>query len=220
MRQLSPELCIPLYSFVHLQFDQASLVRSNLGGHGGPCCIECDAACDERETAATPHEMYLRDVGINELGTGWIGGDGGAAIDLRITNTSLYWPRAAIQNGMKRRTDGPYGSFGSLNLLGPGTGTSDGPVWSPDFTFVELRFEFLTRSSPWSSNAALSPATLPRTYVSFFDFDTGDSSTEAMQMDPTASEELLPSETELARHPTWADAAGETALNTFFQPSR
>ena len=63
--------------FTHLNFENAFMVRSNLGGQGGKCTTV--GVCDELQSAATPHEVYIRNVAT---------GPNGERIDLRITNAT------------------------------------------------------------------------------------------------------------------------------------
>ena len=124
-----------------------------------------------------------------------------AQIDLRITNLTAYyaWDNNGRKwNGLKRFTkdgsgvtSGRYGSggFGSVNLKGPRSPKQNGWVWRERATYVELLYEFINGRTGASIR-------LPRTYLTFYDFDVGTArfndpsnigSTEAMQMDPSAS---------------------------------
>ena len=84
--------CTPANSFTHLNFDGASLVRSNLGGQGGRCYSRpmadppvdwtdlCEEQCDITNGPCTsPQEIYIRNVGT---------APGSVTMDLRITNES------------------------------------------------------------------------------------------------------------------------------------
>jgi hypothetical protein len=46
---------------LQINFHNATLVRSNLGGVGGRCSIA--GACEEQQTASTPHEIYISQLG-------------------------------------------------------------------------------------------------------------------------------------------------------------
>lgn len=69
--------CTPQSRFTRIDFQQTTILHSNLGGIGGRChsatgWFDQDPnACDQVETSETPHEIYLRRVGEN--------------LDLRIT---------------------------------------------------------------------------------------------------------------------------------------
>ena len=56
--------------------------------------------------------------------------------------------------------------FGVVNLLGPRSTNQRGGQWKTEFTHVELKFELLGR---WTRT----PITLDRTFMTFYDFDTG-----------------------------------------------
>ena len=111
-------------------------------------------------TAATPHEIYLTNLGQAA---------GGVQIDLRITNESEYRAWNERLNGVKRQYEGDReGFFGVVNLLGPRS-TTQRPLdmlWNSYFTYTQLRFAFV-------DSLSLAPITLARTYLTFFDFDTG-----------------------------------------------
>ena len=84
--------CTPRDSFVHVGFDMAKLVRSNLGGQGGRCTTA--GFCVEQLTASTPQEILFETVGIARPGE---------PIDMRVTNTSEYRAWNIKLNGIKRR---------------------------------------------------------------------------------------------------------------------
>ena len=85
--------CVPRNSFTSLSLDEATLVRSNLGGLGGRCVdrtfcavnkrspefianggcptnhifhVRWNETCEEPQTAATPRNLYLRGIGSEE----------------------------------------------------------------------------------------------------------------------------------------------------------
>ena len=70
--------------------------------------------------------------------------------------------QAAIDSGES------FGYFGAVNLLGPRSATQNPPDmrWHNAFTFTQLRVEFLDGTSG-------GPATINRTFFTFYDFDTG-----------------------------------------------
>ena len=205
-------------SFVRVEFfDGAVLARSNLGGQGGRCSAL--DLCDEVQSSTTPHEILIRDVGVNEIASQYNEGRRTLQepIDLRITNTTEYHGWNTNVNGITRRSQERYASFGVINLLGPRLPSQSGYSWNSEFTFVELKFEFLTRTaSAWSAAVTHTPITLRRTFLTFYDFDSGPSSAEAIQVEPTVAAELIPSPSELERFPTWADFAGEQKIAAFF----
>ena len=100
--------------FTHLNFENAFMVRSNLGGQGGKCTTV--GVCDELQSASTPHEMYIRNVAT---------GPNGERIDLRVTNATEYRASRPHQNGLVDNK-----KMGKINLYGPqNTG-----VWDSVFT--------------------------------------------------------------------------------------
>ena len=73
-------------------------------------------------------------------------------------------------NGIKRVTgEGDAGLFGVVNLLGPRRPTQTN-FWRETFTYVQLRYEFVNAR-------AGTPVTIGRTYLTFYDFDSGNSDT-------------------------------------------
>ena len=161
----SSATCIERGSFVDINFESQSqpgtcngiLEHSNLGGLGGRCtmsgaedlCIQTGAP-----TATTPTDIRFRGVGTSATGE---------RIDMRITNETEYRGYNTEINGLKRSltTSGEAGCFAVLNLLAPRTASR---IWNTLFTFVQLRVEFRLGSSQ-------APIALPRTYISFYDFD-------------------------------------------------
>ena len=84
--------CTPAESFVAIDFEHATLVRSNLGGQGGRCVTA--GLCDEMpSTPHANHEIYIRNVGALA---------GGDTLDIRITNETEYRAWRATINGVKR----------------------------------------------------------------------------------------------------------------------
>ena len=119
------------------------------------------------------------------------------------------------------------GAFGAVNLLGPRT-TLQRPFhkfWNDQFTIVQLKYEFLTETSPNSYTATgnyrygLQPIDLERIYFSFWDADTGISqvqgavpAVEAMQMGPQIAWAYRGRRrddftTEIISSSTWAETA-------------
>jgi hypothetical protein len=83
-------VCTPAEAFTGITFDDAVLVRSNLGNLGGRCYSRpdasppmawselCDEECDHANgRCSSPPEIYIRNVGS---------APGGIRIDLRVTN--------------------------------------------------------------------------------------------------------------------------------------
>ena len=193
--------CTPPEAFTALSFDAASLVQSNLGGKGGRCtdtcyanggCVSWQSLCDEKEpginfadTATTFGNMHIL---IRNLGTT----PEGAQINLRITNESEYRAWNARHNGVKRTGAGANsGSFGVINLLGPRTPLQKpySSYWNDLFTIVQLRYSFTT-----GPNLLDRPLWIGRTFITFYDFDTGApqfegsfQQIEAMQFGPQAA---------------------------------
>jgi len=231
-------------SFVHIVFDHAHTTRSNLGGQGGRCNLGglpdgCDepAVSDPPPAGTVPHEVYIRDIGRDVLGSnyGGAGWDASSAgyVDMRITNVTEYRAWRTVWNGLKRAGGSDESSFAVVNLLGPREPSQTGYIWNSEMTFVELKVEFKRRSQAWNVNGdvqaqmdAATDYTIPVTYFTFYDFDTGlprfDSalaSPEAMQMDPVRTWEILPEETELERLDTWNQALAQSQIDSFFPSS-
>ena len=254
---LLSEGCEPPGSFVHIKFDEAKVVHSNLGGIGGQCDEAYWSTPEEKElyrctgpqiSASTPHEIYITNIGKNnELEPLYKNDDDGvpyqqtnigAVIDLRITNLTEYraWEAGGLKwNGLKRadkdgHTAGAFGSgsFGNVNLKGPRSATQSWPWYTTagtlrPATYVELLYEFVTGS-------AKTEITLPRTFMTFYDLDTGrasgdfaDNSVEAMQMDPDASRKpYRTADSELKKYNDWTTylmgAEGNTDMITELLP--
>ena len=79
-RLASGEVCTDRDSFVLIDFENAGIVRSNLGGLGGRCTEENFAdgvvCTDGATTPSTPHDIYLSNVGRTR---------NGETVDIRIT---------------------------------------------------------------------------------------------------------------------------------------
>ena len=92
-RGLAADGCVVRDTFVALNFAEASLLRAFLGGQAGRCAEEApyfqEGECLELQTEATPHELYLTNIGM------W----GDTSIDLRVTNTSAYEARNRAAHG-------------------------------------------------------------------------------------------------------------------------
>lgn len=180
-------------SFTKLSFDNASLRHSNLGGQGGRC-DESEyppGQCEVAQTPTTPHEIYITGVGSEPSGS---------RIDLRIVNETTYRAWRLGHNGIKRgnRAASSFGYFAVVNLLGPRSATQlpAGKWWNEAFTFVQLRYEFL--------DGAGAPIVIQKTYLTFYDFDTGWSqvigavpAVECMQMGPQATAIQLPHDSDI-----------------------
>ena len=179
--ELISSACTPQEAFTFLGFDSAFLVRSNLGGQGGRCVdqtysvndsVTWQEVCDEPESPSMPHEIYIRGLGTTPEGS---------KIDLRITNESEYRAWREAINGIKAQTrDENVGYFGVINLLGPRSPTMRPyhKFWHEELTIVQLRFTFMNGDPfPLGSNL-----TIGRTFMTFFDFDTGPGDTNAVEM--------------------------------------
>ena len=181
--------CTQPDSFIHIDFDVAVLVRSNLGGEGGRCFI-AGTCLELYNESTTPHEIAIQGVGFNALGPGVSEADG-QRIDLRITNMTEYRSWNRMWNGVKVREKVGLGmnadgnltdSFNVINLRAPRDPATT-KWWASEFTMVQLKYELVTGDEQ-------SPIVLPRTYLTFYDFDAGVSSqsggtiNEAMQIDP------------------------------------
>ena len=181
--------CVPRGSFVELDFNQATLYRSNIGGQGGRCWLQppdADVQCDEVLNAEdavnagliaganTVHEMYIRNVGVNSLlpqyATDGNVGDG-ATIDLIVTNTTEYkswdtsWNWVKQEETIATGANARGGGFVGTNLAGARTSDQPGASsgWSETFTACEFRYQFVTGEP---TNRV--PVTLPRTYISVY----------------------------------------------------
>ena len=179
-------VCTPSESFLHIDFlENTRTVRSNIGGQGGRCGTPGE--CEELQTASTPHELYLSNVAVDPVDSG--------RIDLRVVNTTEYQAYDATINGLKNRGSGS-GKFVAINLLGP---RPDGAYkhWLNEATFVELEYSLLKGGAPFA------PA---RTFLTFFDFDSGGSGeNEAVQFPPYAKDVITHASTELIQHAAWTD---------------
>lgn len=158
--QATEPSCEPIASFTRLSFESARLVRSNLGGLGGRCdADESPSECESGATAAdTPREILIDGIGI---------ASSGEEISLGIVNVSEYKAWNNVYNGIKHNGIGHYGV---VNVLAPRRATSmpsELANWlEPHGTHVDLRYEF--RSSRTGA-----PLTLERTFLTFYDLDTG-----------------------------------------------
>ena len=207
-----PSWCTTRSSFTDIDFAAATLVRSNLGGLGGRCTVA--GACAELLADDTPHEIFYRDVGRLS------GEGGGTPFALRVTNTTEYRAWNLEPNGIKVVGDSATSTgsaFGVINLLGPRSVTQSGGQWNTELTFVELRFAFVSNEAPHA------PVVLPRTYITFFDFDTGrnlhsgDTAKEVLQVGPEAAWVQQTADSEIVRQTSgWAsisEAAYDTIIN-------
>jgi hypothetical protein len=105
-------------TLVRITFDNATLVRSNLGGQGGPGTAP----------SAVDQHIHYRNVGTMP---------DGSTIDLRVTNLTEYAAYNPSINSISRKANG---SFGVINLLGPRTADMLA-------TFVHLRFAFTSTAN-------------------------------------------------------------------------
>ena len=102
---------------MELNFDNASLVVSNLGGLGGPTGSNVNGP------------PVMRIGGVATLADGTV-------IDLEISNVTAYEAFSSDQNDLKPKSGG---TFGSINMLAPRSSDVES-------TFVQLRFAFLSAS--------------------------------------------------------------------------
>ena len=197
--------CVDRDSFVSLSFHDATVVHSNLGGLGGQCGIKV-FDCDENEvTDATPHEMLLRGVGVNNVGPA----ANDEVIDLRITNTSEYRHWTPNTNGIKRGEDDTSNTdaFAVINLLQPRSVAQGTSQWNRVLTITQFKFEFITGSSQ-------TPLWLQKTYLSFWDYDEslaeeeGEMIMEAIQPDENARLAFTANGTEVEEYPAWTLSDG------------
>jgi hypothetical protein len=136
------------------------------------------------------------------------------------------------QNGVKRQASGIgiEGFFGVVNLLGPRLTTSRPfhRFWHDLFTIVQLRFDFLTETQQDISYqqlglSGLVPIELERTFISFYDLDTGEPTfarssvqVEAIQMGPQAVDVQTMNATELQTFNNWPELLGSDPRTTSF----
>lgn len=169
--------CIDPTSLVPISFSSKTepgtcngiIHHSNLGGLGGRCTrAGAEGLCQQPvPNASTPHDILLHDVArVYRRSTSTIGMSDSVydTVDLRISNQTEYRGYAPELNGLRAAAGaaGAFGAcFGTINLLAPRTRP---PVWNEIFTFVQLRFDFINSSTG-------APLTMPRTYVTFYDFD-------------------------------------------------
>jgi hypothetical protein len=208
--------CTPIDAFTSLNFATAHVVRSNLGGAGGRCVdttysdgrsVYWYELCDERQPSVnvpeTPSGLGNMHVLIRGLGST----PAGEPISLLVRNESEYRPWNSRHNGVKRSREGSNaGSFVAINLLGPRS-ASQSPaamLWHSDFTLVQLSYSFVA-----GTNSV--PITIGRTFLTFYDFDTGEPTfqqsrvqVEGFQPGPQAAAVELPSPTEIETHVDWA----------------
>ena len=180
--------CIPRGSFVNLDFNEARLYRSNIGGQGGRCWIadQCDEQLVDTDAtdigllagANTVHEMYIRGVATNSIDPLYAAGGplgGGEQVDLVVTNTTEYkswdtswnWVKqeGALEALLSGETLGRGGGFVGTNLAGARQVDQPGVTsgWSETFTACEFLYQFVTGDP---SNRR--PITIPRTYISIY----------------------------------------------------
>ena len=117
-----------------------------------------------------PPVLYLAHVGTLSDGT---------AIDLQIDNITEYNYHNNYFNGLK---EVEAGNFGVVNVKGPQT---DGEP-----TFMQLRYTFI-------NSLTTEPATLGRTYMTFYDFDGSNTLRECMQIRGSVSKVGVSPTTEL-----------------------
>ena len=191
--------CTPGDAFTAISFESAVLVRSNLGGLGGRCrdncytqadgstaCVTWQSLCDEQCDLETPGGVCTsaEEIHIANIGTA----PGNVCIDLRITNETEYRAWRTGNNGVKRVGIGTnVGFFGAINLLGPRLPAQRpyDKFWNAHFTIVQLRYAFVSggariNASSCSRGSGGAPLTIGRTFMTFFDFDTGKSYSQSI----------------------------------------
>jgi hypothetical protein len=133
-------------------------------------------------------------------------------------------------NGVKRQeVGGNAGYFGAVNLLGPRSLTQRpfSQFWSDTFTIVQLRFDFLREATDGAYQqlglSGLVPIELERTFISFYDLDTGEPTfarssvqVEAIQMGPQAVDVQTMNATELQTFNNWPELLGSDPRTTSF----
>ena len=159
--------------YTPFSFDNAILQRSNLGGLGGRCTDT--TLCTEMQSVTQAND--LREVRFTLVANSkTLDSSTGSAIpiDLRVTNETEYRAWNIRLNGIKRQTLGDKsGFFGVINLKGPrlavqgdGSNTIPRGYWNDQFTFVQLRYEFIDgrfRDSAVESTRN-TPIVVPRTF--------------------------------------------------------
>ena len=200
-----------------MSFDRAVLVRSNLGGLGGRCATYDDAAgapvatglCLENVVPDenTPQNIYYQYLGVDPAT--------GDPIDMQVDNETEYRAWNVNWNGIKQqRVSDVEGFFGVTNLLGP-RAPEQTAQWDPSFTFVQLQYSFIRRSTG-------EPYVIDKSYFTFYDFDTGaprfDGSrtqVEIMQAGPSVTEQFLAPQSEIEQYPDWEDFLSEDSAASF-----
>jgi hypothetical protein len=224
---------VPIDSFTPIYFDYAQMISSNLGGQGGRCVdtyyvdqqlsVPWSDLCERQQpTVNVPDSSPTARDGNMDLvvrNVGQLAANGGLTeISLRITNVTEYYGWNTRHNGVKRLVIGnDIGYFGAINLLGPRSATQR-PVtkqWTNLFTLVQLNFAFLTDLTPGQASRTYQPITLGRTFLTFYDFDTGaarfsgsNTQHELLQIDPQAIHPEMMWNTEVTGHSSWASAIG------------
>jgi hypothetical protein len=146
--------CQPHNSFTRVSFDDAHLVRSNLGGLGGMCTADPDKCTADvsGSSSSSEDDIYISGVGVSASGE---------SIDMRISNETEYRAWKAAINGIKQTGSDveSSGYFAVINLLAPREASS-GSYWHETLTFVQLRYSFVGSSSGL-------PILLDRTFLTF-----------------------------------------------------
>ena len=108
-----------------------------------------------------------------------LGTPSGEVVDMIITNETAYYAWNTEWNGVKRPSEGAQtdsDAFFVVNLLGPREEGQAGSVASwRAFSYVQLKVQFVT-------GTARTPLQVPRTYLTFYDFDTGQPQFEGSQV--------------------------------------
>ena len=137
-------------------------------------------------------------------------------VDMMISNETEYrawnskWNGLRVKQAPGNDTSQTQGAFASINLLGPREPAQSGAVAGWDkFTYVQIKVAFVTDKSQ-QGGSSLTPIVLPRTYLSFYDFDSGLSGLrEAMQTDPVVKEVVLAHVSEIGTFPSLLEYMAE-----------
>jgi hypothetical protein len=229
--------CVPIESFTPIYLDYSQMISSNLGGQGGRCVdtyyawegrsVAWNELCERQQpTVNVPDSSPTAMDGNMDIIIRNIGNEStdGEVISLRITNVTEYYGWNTRQNGVKRQAIGDnVGYFGAINLLGP---RSNGQMpankrWTDQFTLVQLNFAFLTDRTPDQTYRSFVPITLGRTFLTFYDFDTGaarfsgsDTQLELMQIDPQAAYVERAHVTEIRQHSSFFDVIANVSVES------
>ena len=152
-----------------VNFDNASVIHSNLGGLGGQSGLVHDG---QPSTSFAP-TILIGDVAYDPVTR--------TRVNLEISNLTQYAAFGITNNGVKAKDNG---SFGVVNLLGPNTDRT--------YNNVALRFSFLNAETG-------APYPIHRTFITFYDLDDSVSGlSECLQMrESDGAAPVLTDDTEL-----------------------